>query len=112
MKGQRLGLKHPTESPQISQYISDVEIYEADQSLSDPKIIPRVERETVGSDDKLMRIIAKIKSDSENSSKFSMKTVNRWWFIMEVPLILQFLNIASVIVMAQQMAENFILLLT
>ena len=51
-----------------STYISDVEIYEADQSLSDPRIITRVERETVGSDDKLMRIIAKIKSDSENSS--------------------------------------------
>ena len=51
-----------------STYISGVKIYKADQSLSDPRIITRVERETVGSDDKLMRIIAKIKSNSENSS--------------------------------------------
>ena len=49
--------------------ISEIEIYKADKSVSGPKIITRVERETVGSDNKLLQILAKIKSDAENSSK-------------------------------------------
>ena len=52
-----------------STYISEIEIYKADKSVSGPKIITRVERETVSSDNKLLQILAKIKSDAEKSSK-------------------------------------------
>ena len=52
-----------------STFISDIKIYEADQSVSAPKIIPRGERETVDFDAKLASILAKIKSDLKNISK-------------------------------------------